>query len=165
MNEIVRLDLQDEGLLSDLWSLQHKAYRLEAQMIGFHEIPPLMETRDMLRRCAETFYGCFDDEGELLGAVAVTEETPGLLVVCRMMVSPDHFRQGIASALLEHVFQTYGQMDDYAVSTGAKNAPAMALYEKHGFRPFESEEVAPGVILIEFRRSGQADGEVTGKGG
>lgn len=91
MNTINKLNLQDESTVNELWSLQHKAYRLEAELIGFREIPPLMETREMLSRSKEGFYGCFDKDEELMGAVAVEEESPGKLTITRMMVGPDFF--------------------------------------------------------------------------
>jgi ribosomal protein S18 acetylase RimI-like enzyme len=155
MNTITRLNLQDEMTVDDLWSLQHKAYRLEAELIGFHDIPPLLETRDMLSRSYEIFYGNHDDTGELLGAIAVEEETPGKLTISRMMVDPNHFRKGVAGDLLEYVFQHYSGMEQFIVSTGKLNAPAVALYNKHGFVPVGVEEVVPGVELIEFHRSGE----------
>ncbi|OKP67958.1 histone acetyltransferase [Paenibacillus sp. P3E] len=155
MNKIMKLDLQNGGTLSELWSLQHKAYRLEAEIIGFHEIPPLMETRDMLSRSEELFYGSFDDHGDLMGAVAVLEESPGKLTVTRMMVNPDFFRQGVAGKLLEYIFDLYQDMEQFIVSTGKLNVPAVTLYTKHGFIPAGVEEVAPGVELIEFHRNGR----------
>ena len=155
MNTIIKLDLQDDLILSELWSLQHKAYRLEAEMIGFNEIPPLLETRDMLAGSIEEFYGCFDDNDDLMGAVAVIEESPGKMTVTRMMVNPDHFRKGVAGNLLEFIFGSYSGMEQFIVSTGKRNIPAVALYTKHGFIPDGIEEVAPGVELIEFYRSGK----------
>lgn len=155
MNKIIKLDLQDVDTLSELWSLQHKAYRLEAEIIGFHEIPPLLETRDMLSRSEELFYGSFDDHGDLMGAVAVLEETPGKLTVTRMMVNPNFFRQGVAGNLLEYIFNLYLKMEQFIVSTGKLNVPAVTLYTKHGFIPAGIEEVAPGVELIEFHRNGR----------
>ncbi|NUU61151.1 GNAT family N-acetyltransferase [Paenibacillus agri] len=151
---ITRIDLQDEMTVDDLWSLQHKAYRLEAELIGFHEIPPLMETRDMLRQSPEIFYGCHDHACELMGAVAVEEESPGKLTITRMMVNPGHFRKGVGSALLEYVFEKYSEMEQFIVSTGKLNLPAVALYTKHGFVQVGVEEVAPGVELVEFYRRG-----------
>ncbi|MEK3791250.1 GNAT family N-acetyltransferase [Paenibacillus sp. FSL R7-0204] len=155
MDTIVKLNLQDEFLLDELWSLQHKAYRLEAEIIGFRDIPPLLETRDMLSRVTEEFYGCFNETEELLGAVAVIEESPGKLTVTRMMVSPDHFRQGVAGRLLEFIFARYAEMEQFIVSTGKLNLPAVTLYTKHGFIPAGSEEVVPGVELLELHRTGR----------
>lgn len=151
----MKLNLQDELTLDDLWSLQHKAYRLEAEIIGFRDIPPLLETREMLSRVKEEFYGCLDDTEELLGAVAVMEESPGKLTVTRMMVSPEHFRQGVAGRLLEYIFDHYAQMEQFIVSTGKLNLPAVKLYTKHGFVPVQAEEVAPGVELLELHRAGK----------
>jgi ribosomal protein S18 acetylase RimI-like enzyme len=155
MRTITRLNLQDEYTLGELWSLQHKAYRLEAEMIGFNEIPPLMETRDMLKGSKEDFYGCFEDHEELMGAVAVLEESPGRLTVTRMMVNPDHFREGVAGSLLEYIFAHFTGMEQFIVSTGKLNIPAVTLYTKHGFLPVGVEEVAPGVELVEFHRNGR----------
>lgn len=154
MSTILKLNLRDDGIINELWSLQHKAYRLEAELIGFSEIPPLMETREMLKRSTEVFYGCVDEDYELMGAIAVEEESPGQLTITRMMVGPDYFRRGIASSLLEYVFDHYSGMKQYIVSTGKLNKPAVSLYSKHGFVPAGLEEVAPGVELIEFYRRG-----------
>ncbi|MDQ0196697.1 GNAT family N-acetyltransferase [Paenibacillus wynnii] len=157
MNEFVKLDLQDELTINELWSLQHKAYRLEAQLIGFLDIPPLLETRDMLRRSSETFYGCLSEDGDIMGAVATQEESPGKLTITRMMVDPDHFRKGIAGSLLNYVFEHYNSMEQFIVSTGKLNTPAVSLYIKHGFIAAGIEEVAPGVELIEFNRIGKLE--------
>lgn len=154
MNTINKLNLQDESTVNELWSLQHKVYRLEAELIGFREIPPLMETREMLSSSKEDFYGCFDKDEELMGAVAVEEESPGKLTITRMMVGVGLFRRGIASHLLEYVFEHFAGMEQFIVSTGKKNTPAVSLYSKYGFMPTGVEEVAPGVELIEFHRSG-----------
>jgi hypothetical protein len=154
MNTIIKIDLQEESIVDELWSIQHKAYRLEAELIGFNEIPPLMETRDMLRRSCEDFYGCFDDNNDLMGAVATEEQSPGVLVITRMMVSPDFFRKGVAGSLLEYVFKRSDGVEQFIVSTGKLNLPAVSLYSKHGFVPTGLVEVAPGVELIEFHRSG-----------
>ncbi|KGE20934.1 GNAT family N-acetyltransferase [Paenibacillus wynnii] len=157
MNEFVKLDLQDELTINELWTLQHKAYRLEAQLIGFLDIPPLLETRDMLRSSSETFYGCVSEDGDIMGAVATKEELPGKLTITRMMVDPDHFRKGIAGSLLNYVFEQYNDMEQFIVSTGKLNTPAVSLYIKHGFIAAGIEEVAPGVELIEFNRSGKLE--------
>lgn len=45
----------------------------------------------MLSHSKEDFYGCFDEEEELMGAIAIEEESPGKLTITRMMVGPDFF--------------------------------------------------------------------------
>jgi ribosomal protein S18 acetylase RimI-like enzyme len=146
---ITLCSLEDDDTLSQIWRLQHIAYRLEAERIGFEEIPPLMDTFDTLRSCGETFYGWVED-GELLGSLAVQSESPGSLTLTRMMVHPDHFRKGIADSLMKHVLNEYHNTPLFIVSTGTLNAPAVALYRKHGFQPVSAAEVAPGVELTTY---------------
>jgi len=141
--------LEDDDIVSQIWRLQHVAYRLEAELIGFDEIPPLMDTLDTLRSCGESFYGWLED-GELIGALAVQSESPDSLTLTRMMVHPDHFRKGIADSLMKHVLNEYQNMPLFIVSTGTLNTPAVTLYRKHGFRPVSAVEVAPGVELTTY---------------
>ncbi|WP_225998886.1 GNAT family N-acetyltransferase [Paenibacillus sp. BJ-4] len=141
--------LKDDDIVSQIWRLQHLAYRLEAERIGFDEIPPLMDTFDTLKSCGESFYGWMED-GELLGALAVQSESPGSLTFTRMMVHPDHFRKGIADSLMRHVLNEHHNIPLFIVSTGTLNTPAVALYRKHGFRPVSAAEVAPGVELTTY---------------
>ncbi|KZE67450.1 histone acetyltransferase [Paenibacillus jamilae] len=141
--------LEDDDIVGQIWRLQHVAYRLEAELIGFNEIPPLMDTLETLRSCGESFYGWLED-GELLGALAVQSESSGSLTLTRMMVHPDHFRQGIADSLMKHVLNKYQSVPLFIVTTGTLNTPAVALYRKHGFRPVSAAEVAPGVELTTY---------------
>ncbi|WP_440112611.1 GNAT family N-acetyltransferase [Paenibacillus sp. QZ-Y1] len=150
--EIRPLSLADSETVGQLWRLQHVAYRLEAEIIGFQEIPPLMDTIETLQNCGETFYGCMDTDGELLGAVAVAEEEQNTLTITRMMVHPDHFRKGIAAALMTHVFEQHPDFPRYLVSTGTLNQPAVKLYTRFGFKPVEVIEIAPGVELTTFHK-------------
>lgn len=146
---ITVLPLADSGIVQQIWSLQHVAYPIEAELIGFSQIPPLMDTFDSIRNSGETFYGYLDDEGELVGAIAV-EPAEDQVTISRMMVHPDHFRKGIARALIQHVLDTYKETPLFIVATGTRNTPAVALYEKFGFVRDHAYEVAPGVELTEF---------------
>ncbi|WP_017814336.1 MULTISPECIES: GNAT family N-acetyltransferase [Paenibacillus] len=149
---IRQCSLEDDDVVRQIWALQHIAYRMEAQLIGVKELPPLMDTVESIRRCEETFYGYFNEEEEIQGVVAIEQEEPDTLTVSRMMVHPAASRQGIASQLLSYVFEEYPDVPLYIVSTGTKNEPAVGLYRKHGFEPIEAFEVAPGVELTTFHR-------------
>lgn len=149
---IDRLDMEDDFLIEALFRLQTTAYRLEAKLIGFEEIPPLADTLESLKRSSDIFYGYRTEQGELVGAIAVEEEFPGELTLTRMMVDPKFFRQGIATRLIEHIFARYPDFKAYIVSTGSMNEPAMRLYRGFGFIPFKKEYVAPGVELTTMRR-------------
>ena len=74
---------------------------MEAELIGSHDIPPLKDRADTLRRCGETLYGYFV-EGRLAGAISY-KEAYGIVNVYRLIVLLDQFRKGIARCLLGHV--------------------------------------------------------------
>ncbi|CAM3030165.1 GNAT family N-acetyltransferase [Paenibacillus sediminis] len=155
---IIQLSLNDDDTVHQIWRLQHIAYRLEAELIGFKQIPPLLDTFDSIKQCGEQFFGCLSEDGELMGAIAVEQEEPNTLTISRMMVHPDFFQKGIASSLLRYVFDTFSGVDRFIVSTGTRNIPAVNLYSKHGFIPVRRNEVAPGVELTTFYRDSMKEG-------
>ena len=139
------LDLSDDTVLHELWTVQRLAYAVEAEIIGFDGIPPLHESLDELRACDETFLGLYDEEG-LAGAVSY--QLDGSTVdICRLVVHPRAHRRGIASKLLDALPD-----GPQTVSTGSKNEPALALYRKRGFVEVGEREVAPGVSLTDLSR-------------
>ncbi|MCG7409777.1 GNAT family N-acetyltransferase [Paenibacillus sp. ACRRX] len=143
---IKSLDLKEQVTLEALWMMQLTAYRIEANLIGFDKIPPLMESMEQLAQANEKFYGWYTDDHVLAGAVSTEMEAPGELQICRLMVRPDHFRQGIARKLMDHVLNMDG-IHTFTISTGLKNEPAVTLYEKLGFQYKCDDEVGPGVVL------------------
>ncbi|MFC7678547.1 GNAT family N-acetyltransferase [Paenibacillus sp. GCM10028914] len=149
------LSLDDRDTIQQIWALQHMAYPFEAELIGFTEIPPLMDTFDSISSSGEVFYGDFDEDGELIGAIAIEPED-NQVTISRMMVHPGHFRAGIAARLIRHVLERYSNSSLFTVSTGSKNTPAVKLYEKFGFKPKGVFEVAPGVELTEFHLTKRA---------
>ncbi|HUQ60169.1 GNAT family N-acetyltransferase [Lentzea sp.] len=139
------LDLTDDTVLRELWTVQRLAYAVEAEIIGFDGIPPLHESLDDLRSCGETFLGIHDDEG-LVGAVSY--QLDGSTVdICRLVVHPRAFRRGIASRLLDALPD-----GPQTVSTGTKNEPALRLYRKRGFVETGEREVGPGVSITDLAR-------------
>lgn len=147
------INLADPDVAELVWRLQHAAYRIEAELIGFDRIPPLLDTVESLQSCRETFVGCFDedDDDELAGAIAYTRESPEV-TICRLMVHPDRFRQGIGRQLLQHVQHLESDAAKYTVSTSARNAPAIRLYEQEGFGIVKEIEPEPGVHLVVFEK-------------
>lgn len=70
---IRRMDLFDFDEVNALLGLQRIAYSVEADLIGFYDIPPLMDTIQSLQSCNEVFYGYYR-EGELWGAISYTRQ-------------------------------------------------------------------------------------------
>jgi ribosomal protein S18 acetylase RimI-like enzyme len=153
LSEPYRLDLADPLALRQLWELQRAAYAIEAELIGFEGIPPLHETPQELRDCAESFLGMSDENG-LAGAVSWARLQDGTLDICRLVVHPRAHRRGVATTLLDSL-DVLEPADVAVVSTGTANRPAITLYRSRGFTPTGEREIAPGVTvtLLERRAS------------
>lgn len=153
--QIERLDLRDRDTAEELWSLQHAAYRIEASLIGVADLPPLRETIGDLQACGETFWGLRTPEGQLAGALA-TEREGEKTIICRMMVHPAFFRQGIGHRLLSRVMAEHSPNGLWEVTAEIRNRPAIALYEKNGFRPVETFSPVPGITMVRMRSQAEA---------
>jgi ribosomal protein S18 acetylase RimI-like enzyme len=147
---IKKIDLQNSILMEELLDLQKASYLIEAKLINFYEIPPLLETIDELRECEESFIGYFVG-GELTGAISFTIGDDAL-TICRMVVHPDHFRKGIAQRLLTEVENSNRGLTIFKVSTGKENPPAKNLYLKNGFKLINDLEVVPGLYISNFEK-------------
>lgn len=154
---IRKIDLNNLHETLELLSLQQLAYRIEAELIGFKDIPPLFDSPQTLRESEESFFGYYDDleepasKGPLIGAISCKQSAKELSV-CRMMAHPDYFRRGIATKLLKHVEQFAAPGMCIKVSTGTNNTPAVELYAKHGYEPVRMQLIAPGVTLTQFQK-------------
>lgn len=148
MIEVRPLDLGDPATVEALVALQRASYAVEAQMIGTTDLPPLKETPEELALSRETFLGAFDPD--LVGAISYRRRW-GTLDIHRLVVRPTAFRRGIASALL----RALPRARRVVVSTAAANAPARALYERHGFRVARESMVPPGIGLVHLERRGR----------
>ncbi len=147
---IKRLNLQDDFLVARLIEIQQKAYRIEAALIEFDGIPALTETADNLRAAQEIFDGYFV-ENNLAGVVSYALEGQ-TLDIGRLVVHPDYFRRGIASALLNHIEQVEPTASRIIVTTGARNTPACNLYLRHGYIQIETFTIADVLTMAKFEK-------------
>jgi ribosomal protein S18 acetylase RimI-like enzyme len=144
------IGLQDSPDFLQLLGLQMAAYVKEAEMIGLPDIPPLFESPDTIRSSGEAFYGYYTDDSELAGAVSVRHEAGGLRI-CRLMVLPERFRQGIASRLLQFVLEELtGGSGAVIVRTVTGNTSAWSLYTRFGFKPSGEVSEINGLTLAEL---------------
>ena len=160
---IRELDLSNGLELMEVLELQKSSYAVEAALIGSSDIPPLNDTLRTLESCGETFYG-YILEGEIVAAISY-KTVEGGVDIHRLVVSPDHFRKGIARSLVSHVASVERGADRLLVSTGTDNFPAKNLYRSLGFQEAAESEVAPGLRATFFEKDlGRVskDGEVSG---
>ncbi|OEH92562.1 GNAT family N-acetyltransferase [Bacillus solimangrovi] len=145
---IIEINNKNKSEAEQILEIQIPSYKVEAELIQFDRIPRLFDTIQDLQECDETFYGYYV-EGNLAGFISYMSMDESINI-CRMVVHPDHFNKGIASALLNHVLTTQKHAKSFIVQTGTANQPAVNLYEKHGFIEHKQDEIAEGIFLTQL---------------
>lgn len=142
------VDIRQPDTARQIYRLQQAAYAVESQLIGYPDLPPLRETAVDLQRSGEQFLA-YQAEGQMAGVVSYLRRGEAL-EICRLVVSPTHFRQGIAGKLLAAIETGESGLRSLTVSTAAGNLPAVTLYQKHGFKVVRQTVLADGLVLVEL---------------
>ncbi|KOP82677.1 GNAT family N-acetyltransferase [Cytobacillus solani] len=128
---IKKIEITNKRNAENVMNIQIPSYEIEAEIIGYFDIPPLKDSIPALMHCGETFIGYYINE-ELSGVLSFKCEKD-IIDIHRLMVHPSHFRKGIAKGLLEYIERNAMGIKTLIVSTGSKNIPAIHFYEKFGF--------------------------------
>ncbi|MFO1444150.1 GNAT family N-acetyltransferase [Bacillus sp. Bva_UNVM-123] len=147
MIKIIDISLKD--IARDVLNIQIPSYKVEAEIIGTDEIPPLKDTVETLQVCKETFFGYYEDK-ELCGAISLKIED-NVVDIHRLIVHPTHFRKGVAQKLLNYVSSNF-ESEKIIVATGSKNMPAVRFYEKNGFKKIREVTVNETLSLTFFEK-------------
>ncbi|MBP0727336.1 GNAT family N-acetyltransferase [Bacillus sp. RG28] len=133
---IKELVSNDETIATQIIHVQKLSYQIEAKIIEFEGIPGLKETIDDVIKSEETFIGMYSED-QLVGFLSFTMNDT-TIDICKLVVHPSNFKQGIASKLISHLLSNFGDSKTIIVHTGTKNSPAINLYKKFHF--IESEQ-------------------------
>src|SRR5690349_7538102 len=94
-----RLDLQDRAAVEAMLPVHRASYAVEAELIGYPDLPPLKQTADEIAASGEEIWLC--DEGEeIVGGVGLQDDAE-VVVIARLFVAPTAFRRGIGTAAVE----------------------------------------------------------------
>jgi ribosomal protein S18 acetylase RimI-like enzyme len=140
-----RADLDAEA--DAIVALQRAAYRGEAELLGTDALPPLTETVADLRACGEELWVV----GAPIEAVVGLEPEGDALRIARLAVAPAAQRRGHGRAAVA-LAVARAEGSAVVVSTGAANAPALALYERTGFARVGERTVPRDVRVVDLRR-------------
>ena len=135
---------------AEILEVQIPAYKIEAQYLENNSIPRLYDTVFDIQNCNEIFYGYFIDD-TLAGFISF-QYVDAVVDIHRLVVSPTYFHRGIATALLEHLFQLHEETINYIVQTGKKNIPALSLYKKHNFIETKEITLPDGLVLVQLTK-------------
>lgn len=147
---IKKIDITNPGIAKEVLNIQLASYKVEAEIIGFYDLPPLKDTVETLQQCMETFFGFYINE-ELCGVISVKKEK-GVIDIHRLMVHPNHFRKGIAKKLLDFIESDHDGFETMIVSTGTKNTPAVTFYLKNGFSILEETRITEHLSITSFKK-------------
>ena len=147
---IKKIDITNHKFAKEVFNIQIPSYKVEAEIIGCHDIPPLRDTVESLQQCGETFFGYYLN-GELCGVISI--KTANCVIdIHRLMVHPKHFRKGIAKNLLDFVESDKEKSETIIVSTGSENSPAVDFYLKNGFSKTGDKRVTERLSLTFFKK-------------
>ena len=129
------------------------AYTQEAALLEVRHFAPLDRSVEDLMASDDYFLGAMDSE-EWIGALSLgADEEPNQLNISALVIHPRYQRRGVGS-LLVHEVLSRGSGMSFSVSTGQKNAPALALYEKLGFVAYRYGVIGPEKLaLVKLRKS------------
>ena len=151
MIRIEPLNHQDPAVAAKIHAVLILAYTQEAELLQVRHFAPLDRTPDDIRKSSEYFLGAVEG-GQLFGSLSFgPDDEPDQINIGSLVVHPERQRQGIGRSLLAEVFRR-GQGLVFSVSTGAKNAPALALYREFGFVVYRNGTIGPEALeLVKLR--------------
>ena len=147
---VVRLDHTAPSVAAAIHAVMMAAYRVEAAILDVEDFAPLRRTPAQIAGAAGWFVGIA--VAETLAAVAeLGTMTPAGVQISSLVVAPEYFRRGLASALLRDVIRIH-PFDDVTVSTATGNRPALRLYAAVGFNDHHRWITDDGIPMVTLRR-------------
>lgn len=142
---IIKLEHSNEALAKQIYAVFQNSYKIEAQLIGTNDFPPLSRSAKHIMNSKTQFYG-FSVNNSLAGVIEIVFENK-LLDINSLTVHPKYFRQGIANKLISYVLQTF-DFTKAIVETAVVNKPAINLYAKHGFVEYKRWTPSHGIEKV-----------------
>lgn len=144
-----RIENKEIETAKKLYEIWQESYIIEKEIIGAKIFPPLDRTISDFIKSKNNFYS-YIDKNNLLGVIEIDCKADSVHIQS-LVVSPNHFRKGIASKLIDKVFTLHKSLL-YTVETGNDNDPAKKLYESKGFRKVKVCMTEFGVKKIKFEK-------------
>ena len=139
---ITKLDNSNEDIADKIFTIFQNSYKIEAQLIGVDDFPPLLRSLENIKKSKTQFYGF--KEGNSLAAIIEVVFENKLMDINSLTVDPQFFRKGIADKLMEYILTKFNCLKA-VVETAVVNTPAINLYKKHGFAEFKRWTPSHGI--------------------
>jgi GNAT superfamily N-acetyltransferase len=134
--------------LQEILELQYIAYQSEAELVNNYSIQPLTQTYDEIVEEYQNgiFYKVIDNTGKIVGSVR-GHVKDGTLYIGKLMVNPLFQGKGIGTKLLKTMEEDHKGLrkELFTSDLSEKN---VKLYEKNGYKKFQTKSVSGGLNLI-----------------
>ena len=139
--------------IKELYDLQLRAFESEAEMIGSRNVPALMESFEDNQADFPnwTYLIKRDNTGSIIAAVRFREQAD-ILEIGRLMVSPNHRHQGLATELMLAV-EPFAKNKPLELYTCTKSWINIKLYEKLGYTIYKEEKGQHDLTFAYMRKS------------
>ncbi|TMN72009.1 GNAT family N-acetyltransferase [Pseudoalteromonas sp. S1727] len=151
---ITKLDNANDFVAKQIYITLQRSYKIEAELIGALNFPPLSRTVTDIQNSQTLFYGFYNDT-QLAGVIELAIGNEGL-EINSLVVDPDHFRKGIADKLIRYALSECvicAAITTAIVETAVVNEPAIKLYKKHGFVEFKRWTPEHGIEKLAMVKS------------
>ncbi|WP_339724974.1 N-acetyltransferase [uncultured Paraglaciecola sp.] len=142
---IQQLENSNLDVAKQIFNVFQNAYKIEAQLIGVVNFPPLSRSIKDIENSKTFFYG-FSENGSL-GAIIEIAIKDRRLEIDSLTVDPQYFRRGMAGQLIGYVLAIF-EFTEARVETAIVNEPAIHLYRKYGFTEFKRWTPSHGIPKI-----------------
>lgn len=142
---IIKLDNSNEEVANQIFTVFQRSYKIEAQLIGTLNFPPLLRSVSNIENSKTQFYGFI--ENECIAAIIEIVIKEQHLDINSLTVDPNYFRKGIADKLISFALET-NDFSKAIVETAVVNLPAINLYKKHGFVEFKRWTPSHGIEKV-----------------
>ena len=139
---ITKLENSNEDIANLIYTIFQNSYKVEAQLIGVLDFPPLLRSTQDIVNSKTDFYG-FSDNNCLAAIIEIVIEDKHL-EINSLTVDPKYFRKGIADKLISYILDAF-ELTQAIVETAVVNKPAINLYKKHGFVEFKRWTPSHGI--------------------
>ena len=144
---IKKLINSDLDVATTMRSVFQLSYAVEAKLLNATNFPPLQRLLEDYINSKTSFFGFYKND-ELAGVIEIHQENHATYINS-LVISPKYFKLGIASQLLEFIFDKF-KTKQFFVETGLQNEPATQLYTKFGFKEIKQWDTDHGVRKIKF---------------
>lgn len=137
-----------EADLMGILQLQCLAYHNEAKLYNDFSIPPLRQTlSELIEEASKSTILKATLDRQLVGSVRGRLESD-TCKIGRLIVDPKFQGQGIGSALLEMIEESYPNAERYELFTGMRSIRNLGLYERCGYRACKRDRLSEGGSLV-----------------